>query len=164
MSKQTDFERFFREHYTALFYYALRLVEDEEACRDIVSDALEQTWNRIEQIPPERLKNYVYTLIHHKCVDHVRRQVAANRYVTFYLQLYGVQMEDDEWEEHERLITTVMGLLDKLSDRTRQVLQQCFFHHKRYAEVAQEMDISVSAVKKHIVKALKILRAEMKGR
>ena len=161
MSKQSDFERFYREHYDALFYYALCLVEDEEACRDIVGDALEQTWSKIEAIDAGRLKNYVYTLIHHKCVDHVRRQMAANRYVTFYLQLYGRQMEDDEWEEHERLITTVMGLLDRLSDRTRHVLQQCFFHRKRYAEVAEELGISVSGVKKHIVTALKVLRTEM---
>lgn len=161
MSKTSDFERFYRDHNTALFYYALRLVEDEEACRDIVADALEQTWSKMDAIPPERLKNYVYTLVHHKCVDHVRHKMAANRYVTFYLQLYGMQMEDDEWKEHEQLISTAMGLLDKLSDRTRHVLQQCFFHHKRYAEVAEELGISVSGVKKHIVTALKTLRAEM---
>ena len=161
MSKQSDFERFYREHHTALFYYALRLVEDAEACHDIVGDALEQAWSKIDTIDHASLKNYVYTLVHHKCVDHLRHQMAANRYVAFYLQLYGMQMEDNEWEEHEQLIDTVTALLDKLSDRTRYVLQQCFFHRKRYADVAQEMGISVSGVKKHIVTALKILRAEM---
>ena len=161
MSKTSDFERFYREHNTALFYYALRLVAEGEACRDIVADALEQTWNKMDAIPPERLKNYVYTLVHHKCVDHMRHKMATNRYVTFYLQLYGKQMQEDEWQEHEQLISTAMGLLDKLSDRTRLVLELCFFHRKRYAEVAEELGISVSGVKKHIVTALKILRAEM---
>ena len=140
------------------------MVEDAEACHDIVSEAIAQTLSRIEAIEPEKLKNYVYTLIHHKCVDHMRHKMAANRYVTFYLELYGMQMQEDEWEEHEHLINKVMGLLDKLSDRTRLVLELCFFHRKRYAEVAEELGISVSGVKKHIVTALKTLRAELKVR
>lgn len=161
MSKEQDFERFYREHYDALFYYALRLVDEGEACRDIVSEALEQIWTKIDVIDPEKMKNFAYSTVHHICVDHVRHQMAASRYVAFYLQLYSRQVNDDEWEEHERLINTVVGLMDKLSPRTRYVLEQCYFHRKRYAEVASEMGITISGVKKHIVTALKTLRAEM---
>lgn len=161
MNRKQDFERFYREHYNALFYYAMRLVDDTEACRDIVGEALEQTWARIEQIEPSKLKNFTYSLIHHKCVDHLRHMVAANRYVAFYMQLYSRQVDDDEWQEHEQLISSVTDLLTRLSPRTRYVLEQCYFHHKRYAEVAEDMGISVSGVKKHIVTALKQLRAEL---
>ncbi len=161
MSRLTEFEQFYNEHYAAIFYYALRLVEDQEACRDIVSDAMEQTWGKINDIDPERLKNFVYTLIHRKCVDHMRRQIAASRYVDFCLQLYDKEVVDNEWQEHEQLIETVMRLKNELSPRTRYVLEQCYFHHKRYSEVAEEMGISVNGVKKHIVTALKRLREEM---
>ena len=161
MKKHQDFERFYREHYNALFYYALHIVDDAEACRDIVSEAMTQTLSNYDDIEPLRLKNYVYTLVHHKCVDYVRHQIAAARYVAFFLQLYRKQVEEEEWEEHELLINTLMETIRLLPPRTRHVLEQCYFMHKQYDTVALEMGISVSGVKKHIVTALKILRREL---
>lgn len=161
MSRKQDFERFYREHYDAIFYYALRLVDDEEACRDIVGEALGQAWEKIDTINAQNLKNFVYTTVHHKCVDYMRRRMAANRYVDFCLQLYDIHVDENEWQEHEQLICTVVELLDSLTPRTRLVLELCYFRRMRYAEVAQELGISVNGVKKHIVTALKALRKEM---
>ena len=51
--------------------------------------------------------------------------------------------------------------METLAPRTRLVLQECYIHKKKYKEVAAEMEISVNAVKKHIVKALKTIREEI---
>ena len=46
--------------------------------------------------------------------------------------------------------------------RTRYVLEECYFHRKKYAEVAENIGISINAVKKHIMKALNLLREEFR--
>ena len=43
---------------------------------------------------------------------------------------------------------------------TRHILEECYLHEKKYKEVAAELNISISAVRKHIVKALKAIREE----
>lgn len=43
---------------------------------------------------------------------------------------------------------------------TRHILEECYVRRKKYQEVADELNISVSAVRKHIVKALSVLRKE----
>lgn len=53
-------------------------------------------------------------------------------------------------------------LIGTLTPQTRHILEACYFQDKRYADVAEELDISTSTVKKHIVQALKVLRKEVK--
>lgn len=49
-------------------------------------------------------------------------------------------------------------MLNSLPPLTRRIIEECYFHKKKYKEVAEEMDISPDTVKKHISKALKLLR------
>ena len=66
--------------------------------------------------------------------------------------------EEMDWEDRERTLEKIESVCKELPDKTRYILSQCYFHHKTYKEVASELQITPDAVKKHIVKALKILR------
>ena len=50
--------------------------------------------------------------------------------------------------------------ISTLTAHTRLILEECYVRRKKYQEVADELNISVSAVRKHIVKALSVLRKE----
>jgi RNA polymerase sigma-70 factor (ECF subfamily) len=52
----------------------------------------------------------------------------------------------------------VEKMLAQLPPQTRKILELCYLHRKKYAEVAEEMNISPDTVKKHVTKALKMLR------
>ena len=52
-------------------------------------------------------------------------------------------------------------MLGRFSPKTRYILEQCYFHDRRYKDVAEEMNISVNTVKKHIMNALKTFRREL---
>ena len=52
--------------------------------------------------------------------------------------------------------------LDKLPENTRVIFEKNRFEGKKYAEIAEEQQISVKTVEAHISKALKILRVELK--
>lgn len=67
--------------------------------------------------------------------------------------------EEDDTEER---LSAIRSALDDLSPRTRLVLQECYMQKKKYKEVAEELDISINAVKQHIVKALQSIRKKVK--
>ena len=60
----------------------------------------------------------------------------------------------------EQQISKMYSMLDKFTPKTRIILEMCYFQKKTYKETAGELGICVSAVRKHIVTALKAFRAE----
>ncbi|WP_270575972.1 sigma-70 family RNA polymerase sigma factor [Bacteroides cellulosilyticus] len=153
------FERFYKENYAFYFRQAYYLVGDEEVCRDIVSDCYEQLWLAFCRTEVENLSSYMYTLVRRMCIDHLRREMVKEKYVDFYCRMTPETF--DECREEEEKLEFIYQTMDKLPQRTRHILEECYLHHKKYQEVAEEMDISTSTVKKHIIKALKELRSQI---
>lgn len=61
----------------------------------------------------------------------------------------------------ESRIEAVERELDTLPERTRYVLEQCYYRRRSYRDVADELGISTNGVKKHIVKAMAHLRSAL---
>lgn len=160
MSKTTDFEHFFKDNYQGLFHFALQMVGNDELCRDIVGDAMAEAWKRLDEVGITKLKSFTYRIVHNKCIDFLRHEKVKARYAEFYRSMYE-EADDDVFMEAEREIDHLMAKMNTLSPRTQEVLHLCYFDHKKYVEVADLLGISRSAVHKHIMKALKLLRAEM---
>jgi RNA polymerase sigma-70 factor (ECF subfamily) len=89
-------------------------------------------------------------------VDYIRHQTVERKYAEFFLQMYSEKQS--EYEDCDEQIRFMRQILSELPPRTQLVLRECYFNNKKYSEVADELGISVSAVKKHIVKALKTMR------
>ncbi|NDO54037.1 MULTISPECIES: RNA polymerase sigma-70 factor [Bacteroides] len=155
-----EFDRIYDKYYPQLLYYAYGFVEDSEICRDIVSDVFGQAWENVERLGNATVGSFLYSCVRNKCIDYLRHDQAARQYAE-YLQ---EAVEDEEGmtpEEYEERMNNVKQIILELPPRTRFVLEQCYFNNKKYREVAEILDITSSAVKKHIMKALAILRERL---
>ena len=45
---KASFEQLFRDNYGKAYYLALRILHDDEASKDVVSDAFELVWKRVD--------------------------------------------------------------------------------------------------------------------
>lgn len=150
------FEQFYKEAYMTFYYLAYGMLEDEELSKDIVSDCFKYVWRGHRHEDVRNWETYMYSTVRNKCIDHLRKQEVKKKYVDFYARMFA---EDwDEYREEEDELQEVYRVMDKLPPLTRQVLEECYLHKKKYKEVAEEKAISTSTVKKHIVRALKTLR------
>ena len=163
MGQEKEFKRLFRDYYPQLYAFAYGMVRDEEACRDIIGDAFEMLRGHLGDIKDGNERGFLYRVIRNKCIDRIRSSVSRQRYEVFYKTFYG---EDDDslsrLMDTEAKIEKMRLLIGTLTPQTRTILDACYFKGKKYAEVAEELGISTSTVKKHIVQALKILRKEVK--
>lgn len=162
-NEKKDFEILFRDIYPKLYYSAQQIVKDDEMCRDIISDSFERLWTRRAEIEPSKRTAFLYRIVHNKCIDFIRKETARKKYIEFYSMLYGSSSEEIEksWEESERRIQAMYQRIEALTPQTQKILKLCYFRGMKYREVAEELDISISAVRKHIVQALKALRATL---
>ena len=159
-----SFERLFRDNYGKAYYLALRILHDDEASKDVVADAFELVWRRLQDCEVDKLSSYLLTAVKNVCLDYIRKQNIRNRYVQASVQAVDKQSFDpNEVDLHEEKIQSIMRSLDELTPRTQQIVNMCYVQRKKYREVAEKLGISESAVKKHIMQALSYMRQKFKA-
>lgn len=162
MDRQS-FENLFRENFTKAYYLALRILHDEEASKDVVSDAFELVWRKLQGNDVDNIDSYLHTTVKNACLDYIRKQEIRSRYVQASMQNQEKATYSPEAIDiHETKIQAIMETIDELTPRTRQIVILCYVKRKKYKEVAEELQISTSAVKKHIMKALSYMRQKFK--
>ena len=144
MEDFADFDFFFKEYYVSLYSYAHSLINNWEVSRDIASDAFEYIWKNFDRIEKATAKSYLFIYVRNRAIDYLRHQDIHYAYAEFSQKLY------ENYTEVE----------DGMTPHTRLILEERYLHEKKYKEVAAELNISISAVRKHIVKALKAIREE----
>ena len=137
------------------------MIGDEETCRDIVEDSFEILWKRFNEIEPDKRVGFIFRLVRFRCADHVRHSQTTTLYAQRYLQEQSEATNPHAADPREERINKMMTLMDQLSPKTREILTECYFNHHSYNEVAEKYGISTSAVKKHMMQALKFFRENM---
>lgn len=156
MNKREVFGHFFKSYYDRLYYYALQLLKDEEASRDIVSGVFAHVWENFDTYDMQTLPAFLLKTVKNKCLDYLRHTAVHAQYADYYLHAVDQCYEDNDIQKERQW--QVEEMLDLLPDTTRHVLEECYLNHKKYREVADEMNVCQETVKRHIIKALKLLR------
>ncbi len=151
------FERMFREYYSRLYYYAYDYVEDIEVCKDIVSEVFSHVWNERERMDEETIVNYLYVSVRNRCFNHLKKEQNKSEFQEYTLQMLSEE-DNEDWQEREERLSELCEEIKKLPPRTRYVLEECYFHNKKYKEVAEVLEITPDGIKKHITKAFAMLR------
>lgn len=154
--KEKQFKALFEKYYTKLYYSSLAIVRDEDDARDIVNDVFAHIWEKHDSFEDTVNSMYLYTSIRHRSLDHLKKKKVRDNYANNYIKNNDEGfLYDDEEEERIRQIQKV---IDKMPEKTKYVLDQCYMEGKKYVEVASDIGISRDGVRKHIVKALRLLR------
>ena len=70
-------------------------------------------------------------------------------------------MDASEKMEYDELEKIIDGYVEKLPNRCRQIFLLSRYQHKSNREIAEELEISLQAVKNQISKALHLLRQNL---
>lgn len=160
MKRQQEFDISYKKYYAPLFVFAKRFVEDDDDCHDLLGDVFEDVWLHFSDIRPEALKSYLYVTLRRKCLDFLRHKKAEQHYIDLLKTLtanYDSAERILEMEEREKHVSKV---INSLQPPTKEIFRLCFVDRLKYAEAAASLGISIATVKKHIVRALKILREQ----
>lgn len=154
--KEKQFKALFEKYYTKLYYSSLAIVRDEDDARDIVNDVFAHIWEKHDSFEDTVNSMYLYTSIRHRSLDHLKKKKVRDNYANNYMKSNdeGFQFDDEE----EERIRQIQKVIDKMPEKTKYVLDQCYMEGKKYMEVASDIGISRDGVRKHIVKALRLLR------
>ena len=154
-----SFERLFREYFTPLMNFAVKILGNEDDAREVVHQVFINLWERREEIDLKQpLKSYLFTSVHHRSLNAIRdrRKFSAD----------PVPEESGEWDvsaqvEAMELEEKIVEALGQLPEKCRQVFEMNRFEGMKYSEIASKLEISIKTVENQMSKALKILREQL---
>ena len=148
-------------------YFRRRLRGNDADLEDMVQDVFTRIAARNSTEPVEHLAGYVLRTASSVLADRVRR--GASRKAAFHVA-FDPELHGDEEIDPERVLTgkedlhAALAALLSLPERTRVVFILGRLEGRRHAEIARVCGISVSAVEKHLVRAIHHLSEEMEKR
>lgn len=164
-------ENLFRKYYKVLRAYAYRLSGDRIIAEDIVQDVYYELWKKKDELEMENaIKYYLFRSIYTKTLNYLNsktyteqepfEQSTEGRIQQIYLQTFTYDQESElMYKELQQEINTA---INSLPEQCKKVFILSRKYELKNREIAEQLDISVKTVEKHISKALSILRLSLK--
>jgi RNA polymerase sigma-70 factor (ECF subfamily) len=152
----------FDEYYTALHYFAFRLIENNEEAEDIVLDIFGKLWTRRENFESlVNIKAFLYIATRNTCFNylHQKRRHAGYKKDLAYLADMSNEERSEQLKIEAELLRNIHTAIEKLPDRCRIVFELTYFEGLKTDEIAKKLNITISTVTSQRHRAIQLLRA-----
>lgn len=160
LGNSQNFKTQYEIHFTALKFFAMRYVGDEEVACDLIQDMFVKLWERKESFENDQvLKTYLYRAVRNNCLTYIRNKRRMEK------RLEGHQEEDTE----ESFVTKVMEaevyalineIFEELPDACKKVYSRSL-EGKSHQEISEELHIAINTIKRHKNNANHYLRERL---
>ncbi|MDD4032058.1 MAG: RNA polymerase sigma-70 factor [Bacteroidales bacterium] len=153
----------FLDYSPRLINYAVRFVATREVAQDIVQDCFVNLWEKLGALDFINVKSLLFTMVRNACLNYLKHKNVVNHYKFRYqseiegqerIYYYDFDYDSDAPLLHEEFEQQIQQVIDTLPPRCRQVFLLSRFEGLKNREIAEKLHISVTAVEKHIRKAL----------
>lgn len=91
LSERKKFKEVYEEYFTALKYFAMRYVKDEEVACDLLQDVFVKLWEKGDRFENEmQLKTYLYRVVRNHCLTYIRDTQRKEK------RMVGFEVEETE--------------------------------------------------------------------
>ena len=155
----------FRRYYANLVNHAVRLVYSREVAEDLVAEVFTVLWQnrQFEQINTS-YRAYLYTAVRHRAYNYLRWELnRSDSLDSASEQSMPASLQPDQVLQYSELHQKIEFIIKGLPPQSQRAFLLSRIEGKPYTEIALDMQISVSAVEKLLIRALTKLRQELKS-
>ena len=159
------FDQVIQRYWIPLTGYASRILDDEEAAKDVVQSVLVRLWEKRADLKPGSLRGYLLRLTRNSAFDELKRRRVRRR-SALAIGLDGALSRPAptpaELVDESELNATVDRAIQALPPRRREVFTLVYLRGLSYHEVGEILGISFKTVGNQMTAALAELRAALK--
>jgi RNA polymerase sigma-70 factor (family 1) len=155
----------FRRYYTNLVNHAVRFVYSKEVAEDLVAEVFTVFWQdrTFEQITTS-YRAYLYKAVRHRSYNYLRWELHKSDSLDMADdQSIPPSLQPDQVLHYSELHQKIESVIQNLPPQCQRAFLLSRIEGRKYTEIAQDMQISNSAVEKLLIRALSKLRQELKA-
>ncbi|MEZ4829222.1 MAG: RNA polymerase sigma-70 factor [Bacteroidia bacterium] len=145
-------------YWPRLYAKAFPILEDREACKDIIQDVFIDLWNKRNDANITHIGAYLHQAVRFQVFKHLRRNNISQKHLLQFQQLNASNSTEETISFNEVCASLYSGI-NQLPEKCREVFYLSRFEQLSHREIAEKMGISSKTVENHLTKALRRLRA-----
>jgi RNA polymerase sigma-70 factor (family 1) len=163
-SDEDAFEQLYQLYSGRLFGYLIKLIKSELFAQELLQDTFIKLWNNREKINTDKsFRSYLFRIAENNVYDFFRKAARDKKLQAAIIKSacrhYQHVEENLLTKENEQILQDAINLLPP---KRRQIFQLIKIEERSYDEVSTLLNISVSTINDHIVKATKSIREALK--
>lgn len=157
------FSQIFKTYYNDLYYYGIKLIQQESMVKDELQELFIELWERrknlgeVTHIKAYLIKSFRRKLL--KSIDKARKEVTkAHEFVDktiFEISIEELIIKDEVFQVDKKKLQKVLVSLNKTQ---KEIIYLKFYNDLDYKEIANITGIKYQSVRNSMHKALKVMR------
>jgi RNA polymerase sigma-70 factor (ECF subfamily) len=162
------FSELYRRYSSSAFGLAMRILGERSMAEEVLQEVFLSVWRRAAGYDPARgsVRSWIFSQIHHRSVDVVRREEAERRRSASTVEREAVESEIDEVAEEDWLRARreqVRRALEHLSPEQRRMIELAYYGGLTQSQVARETGVPLGTVKSRTLAAMRRMRDALQG-
>jgi RNA polymerase sigma-70 factor (ECF subfamily) len=164
--QKSEFDYLFRKYFPRLRAFARVIVKEDEAAKDIVQEAFIKSWEEKDHIEWKTFESYLFRMVRNRCLNHIRDKNLAQQKkqdlteLNRFEEIYRIDfVRNEPYLIFEKELKDKLNqAIDQLPPRCKEVFVKSRMEGMKNREIAEELDINIKNVERHISSALKTLK------
>jgi RNA polymerase sigma-70 factor (ECF subfamily) len=170
-NNEIAFKVIFNKYYSRLYYFILEFILLDDQAENIVQDTFCTLWSKRHELKDDsNLCAYLFTVAKNNCLYRLRDQrykqrlFISRQFTRDELDLNEEVLDalDSSPETFVEIDSIIKRTLEELPPQCKRVFIMSRFEEKKNKEIAEDLNISVKVVERHISKGLKKFRESLK--
>lgn len=134
-----------------LYRFAMKSIADTEEAKDMVQQGFETLWLKREEVPPDKAKSFLFTVVHRRCMDvhRIRKKIISTE------QIQDITIQPENKNELKNYLNHA---LNQLTPQARTLVLLKDYEGYNYEEIGTITKLSASQVKVYLHRARKLLK------
>lgn len=158
---ESIYSNIFKTNVKSIRNYLYFKFGNEERANDMTQDAFIKLWENCADVPPEKAKSFLYTVANNASLNQIAHQKIVLNYAKNNVNTDKTNLSPEFLFEEEQFKDKLEKAISNLTESQRIAFLMHRIEGKKYAEIAEILEISVKAVEKRIHGALLYLRKEI---
>jgi len=156
-------EALFKSLYQRLCNYANTILNDIYESEEVVQQVFVQLWEKRETMEiTTSVQSYLFRAVRNTSLNKIKHEKVRRIYAEEVTAMAQQSEPATVTSFHNELQNQIHVAIESLPEQCRLVFKLSRFEELKYAEIAEQLGISVKTVENHMGKALKLMREQLK--
>jgi RNA polymerase sigma-70 factor (ECF subfamily) len=160
-----NFGEFFKKHFLSLCAYCqFKYGLDLDMAKEVVHTGFIKLWDARQNLTPGvSPKSYLYKIITNNILDILKHRKVTQQHVQFVLQTDSEDAVTYSFDDVyvKQLQADIQTAVNELPEQMRRIFEMSRFEGLKYAQIAEQLHISIKTVETQIGRALVKLREKL---